>query len=69
MVANRKGPREGPQPLVRHCPTCKGEVFSVDSRNQPAETSHRYQCVVCDRVYEINLMDRVRNEDPHAPGR
>lgn len=60
------GPYAGQQQLVRYCPICKGDLYSVDSGNQVAgQGSHAYHCATCDRITEINILDRQRDAEPH----
>lgn len=45
----------GPQktPFIKYCPNCKGDLTPTESRKQSAETSSKYKCDVCRRVFEI----------------
>lgn len=59
------GPQSGPQPVVRYCPVCKGDIYSVASNNQDAENSHKYKCATCDRITEINICGREAGKAAH----
>jgi len=65
MGKARHGPYSGEQPIVKHCPVCKGDLYVVRSNKPNLTDSHTYQCVVCDRVVEINILDRMIDPDPH----
>lgn len=54
------GPRTGAQEHVKYCPNCRGDLRPTQSKKQPAETSHSYQCDTCDWVFEINEIERRR---------
>jgi uncharacterized protein YbaR (Trm112 family) len=58
------GPYAGEQPIVKYCPVCKGDLYVVRSNQRNLTDSHTYQCVVCDRVMEINIIDRIRDQEP-----
>jgi len=53
-TAPLSGPQSGPQPQVKYCPCCKGDVHPIASRKQPAATSHTYNCSKCGKTFEIN---------------
>ena len=61
------GPPSGPQASVKHCPTCKGEVFPVASIKQRAANSHKYECKDCGRKFEINALDPKHDGDRIDP--
>jgi len=67
MARATKGPREGvPQPWVKYCPVCKSDIGVVGTNQYNGKElckSHSYQCLVCDRIFEINLLDRRRDPD------
>jgi uncharacterized protein with PIN domain len=48
------GPHSGPQPKVKHCPWCGGELVNVPSRNKSVPESHHYECAKCGKRFEIN---------------
>jgi len=55
---NLQGPRrQSIQPMVRYCPTCRGDLEVMASRNQIA-LAHNYWCSVCGRVFEVNYLGR-----------
>lgn len=65
MARARFGPRTGLQPQVMYCPTCKGDIRPVPTNQNDAKDAHNYQCRVCDRIFEINVLDRLRDECVH----
>ncbi len=50
----KRGPKSGPQPRVKYCPNCKGDIRPVSSHNKKADEAHSYQCDVCNLIFEIN---------------
>ena len=54
----QKGPQSGPQPNVKYCPNCKGDIRPIRSHNKKRDEAHSYQCDVCDKVFEINHLAR-----------
>lgn len=55
---NLQGPRRRSiQPMVKYCPTCRGDL-EVMASNQQAELAHNYWCSVCGRVFEVNYLGR-----------
>lgn len=55
----------GPQPNVKYCPACKGEIQNVlrEQMRSPgykhadgtiAKDTHTYECLACYRRFEIN---------------
>jgi len=57
--STERGPQAGPQPKVKYCPNCKGDLDPKPTRNQDKDNAHKYQCDVCDRVFEINELERA----------
>ena len=65
MARPSRGPRHGvAQPWIMYCPVCRGDVGVTPSNQYDVDQSHNYQCRTCDRIFEINLLDRVRDNDP-----
>ena len=67
MARAREGPAAGdarPQPWIKYCPVCRGDLAATPSNRYDADRSHNYQCRVYDRILEINLLDRRRDENP-----
>lgn len=60
-MAGGNAPANQPRrsPYTRYCPVCKSDLVAVPSVNQPAGQSSRYQCPVCDRSWEINIISRT----------
>lgn len=54
------GPRPGPQPRVKYCPNCKGDIHPIPTNKKKNAESHAYLCDVCDWVFEINELRRER---------
>jgi len=50
-----------PQPNVKVCPECSGELQNVASRNHQPPKSHAYRCLKCRVLFEINR-ERVHGE-------
>lgn len=57
--------RTGPQPNVKFCPSCKGELRNVPRSEMKSngyirkdgsasEHTHTYQCLKCNTRFEIN---------------
>lgn len=55
----------GPQPDVKHCPACKGDLRNIprEEMRSPGyvradgsvdEHTHTYQCMNCENTFEIN---------------
>jgi hypothetical protein len=52
---------------IKYCPNCKGDLEPRESNNRPPETSSRFKCDVCRRVYEINDNTATANATPDDP--
>jgi uncharacterized protein with PIN domain len=57
--------KPGPQPDIKYCPACKGEIQNVSretmrsrgykhSDGTIAQDTHTYECLMCYRRFEIN---------------
>ncbi len=62
MQGQTSSPRPGPQPHVKYCPNCKGDLHPVGNK-KPISESHAYKCDVCDWKFEINQLSRDRDEE------
>ena len=43
--------------MVKYCPSCRGDLEVMTSRNQD-HLAHNYWCSVCGRIFEINYLSR-----------
>lgn len=54
-----------PQPKVKFCPWCAGELVNVPSRKKATPDSHHYECKLCDQKFEINelQLDELQRQE------